>query len=582
MNATDDDLIVQPLIPLNALNITWLDILLPPLLILSSLLLYTLYNERTPIGRRAHVYRMITTHARFLPVASKHAFSYSTVFFGFDLSELENGSLNTSRLFRWDSSLWSIFSISPGDYLDKMQEGTTQGIRERLNIACEANGVSASQLGSVYMVTMPGYMGFHGINPLSVYFGYSELDGKRILKVVVLEVHNTFGERHLYYMQPGVNEDTMENERYGKSPVGSLWYSLELLPRSYAHQWTFPRSFHVSPFNDRSGYYQVSLVDPLLNLSMNTQPYFAVKVVLLTAETKEKKLMADLKGHAVPLSESSALSAIFQFPLALFLTTPRILYQAAKLHYKKKLDVFPKPEPVSSHAGELHSVNPVEAGGLAGNVLWQAADSTTEWVMEKLVAHLQQRVDHLWTADKRSVSIKITSTDPNDAPRTICATGQAAEELEIVYASYYFLIDILLSPSPELAILLGTKAERRWTVNNPHLFCLLLQSSFTAKSLSAQKLRRRQLMWSLSFATPEQAKSTEAFIKQIDKAITRPHFLDEDHGIQRTVFKQIMLQRSMYWVFGLMKARFVVGLEPWSEWVRAASVAQTSEGSIKD
>lgn len=343
---------------------------------------------------------------------------------------------------------------------------------------------------------------------------------------------------------------------------------------SYAHQWTFPRSFHVSPFNDRSGFYQVSLVDPLLNLSTNARPYFAVKVVLLTADTKEKKLMADLKGQAVPLSESSALSAIFQFPLALFLTTPRILYQAAKLHYKKKLDVFPKPEPVSSHKDLMHSVNPVEDGGLAGNVLWQPADSTTNWVLEKLIDHIQHRVNHLWATEKSSISVKIASTDPSESPVHVRANGQAEEELEIVYASFYFLIDILLSPSPELAILLGTKAERRWKVSNPALFCFLLQPSSTNVSLSTQLLRKRQLNWSLSFATPDQTEAATSLTKRIDKATSRPHFLDCEKGIYGTVLKQVVLQRTMYWVFGLTRARCVVGLEPWSEWVRAAALIE--------
>ena len=31
---------------------------------------------------------------------------------------------------------------------------------------------------------------------------------------------------------------------------------------SYDHQWTFRRRFHVSPFNDRSGFYTVSVKSP--------------------------------------------------------------------------------------------------------------------------------------------------------------------------------------------------------------------------------------------------------------------------------------------------------------------------------
>lgn len=85
-----------------------------------------------------------------------------------------------------------------------------EGIREKLDKCLKERGIGMEEVGRVYLVTMPSYLGFMGINPLSVYYCYEkEEDGEkgRTLKVVVLEVHNTFGERHIYVLQCGIEED---------------------------------------------------------------------------------------------------------------------------------------------------------------------------------------------------------------------------------------------------------------------------------------------------------------------------------------------------------------------------------------
>ena len=64
---------------------------------------------------------------------------------------------------------------------------------------------------------MPAFLGKEGINPLSVWFCYDKQDdratGERKLWSVILEVHNTFGERHVYVLEVGKGEDE-------KVPIG--------------------------------------------------------------------------------------------------------------------------------------------------------------------------------------------------------------------------------------------------------------------------------------------------------------------------------------------------------------------------
>jgi len=67
--------------------------------------------------------------------------------------------------------------------------------REELKDLVEQHGVDPQEMGRIWMVTMPSYLGFVGVNPLSVYFCYRKGGGEARLLCVVLEVHNTFEER---------------------------------------------------------------------------------------------------------------------------------------------------------------------------------------------------------------------------------------------------------------------------------------------------------------------------------------------------------------------------------------------------
>ncbi|WP_018156329.1 DUF1365 domain-containing protein [Demetria terragena] len=70
----------------------------------------------------------------------------------------------------------------------------------------------------------------HVFNPLTVYWCW---DAEESLACVIAEVHNTYGERHAYLVRP---DDRARAE--------------------------VDKAFYVSPFNDTSGYYSMSLPPP--------------------------------------------------------------------------------------------------------------------------------------------------------------------------------------------------------------------------------------------------------------------------------------------------------------------------------
>ncbi|KAH9984716.1 hypothetical protein BJV77DRAFT_1089086 [Russula vinacea] len=177
-------------------------------------------------------------------------------------------------------------------------------------------------MDDAWILTMPSYCGFEGINPLTVYFCYRK--DRPQLWVVVLEIHNTFGERHVHILEVGKNEEPPD--------------------ANFDHQWSFPRAFHVSPFNDRLGTYTVSVRAPLFHGDSGiTLPLIRIH---LHSPAGPLKFSASLRArHAAPFKANAVLTALVAHPFILFLTLPRILYQAAVLHYRRRLNVYKRPEP---------------------------------------------------------------------------------------------------------------------------------------------------------------------------------------------------------------------------------------------
>lgn len=153
-----------------------------------------------------------TTHARFLPNPARHAFSYPLLYLGVDIDSLQCGRLDVGRLVRYGGSpSRTILGLRSDNYLSP-RKGS---LRRKVEMLLESRGISPEELGRVWLVTIPSFVGFEGINPLSVWYCYkrpadhndlSRVEGQSELLCVILEVHNTFGEKYVaclcsYYMK---------------------------------------------------------------------------------------------------------------------------------------------------------------------------------------------------------------------------------------------------------------------------------------------------------------------------------------------------------------------------------------------
>lgn len=110
------------------------------------------------------------------------------------------------------------------------------------------------------------------------------------------------------------------------------------------------RAFHVSPFNDRLGTYKMLCKDP-------SSGYLDMRIVMYAGQDNKsqlkKKMVATVSGPSYILSMNSVLYAIIRYPFDIFLTFPRILKEAYKLHYSKKLGIYHRPIPIEGTVVKL-------------------------------------------------------------------------------------------------------------------------------------------------------------------------------------------------------------------------------------
>jgi DUF1365 family protein len=138
---------------------------------------------------QSYILRSITSHTRFLPVDSRHAFTYPVLSLLLPLSSLEAGQLSLLNgfLFSFGGIHGRILGLRSAGYLYD-DSGKEPSIRKKLGEALRQFGIerAGDQMGDAWILTMPSYFGFEGINPLTVYFCYRQ--GCPELWIVVLEV----------------------------------------------------------------------------------------------------------------------------------------------------------------------------------------------------------------------------------------------------------------------------------------------------------------------------------------------------------------------------------------------------------
>ncbi|KAF4568244.1 hypothetical protein EYR40_010358 [Pleurotus pulmonarius] len=502
---------------------------------------------------RGYVLRNKVTHQRLLPEPSSHRFVYPTVCLLVSLSALEKGALDIGRgwLFGYGGLFGRFTGLRPDPYLtaggSKGNGSTIHGRLIQVLLPRFAN--AAELLVDSWMMTMPSFLGFEGINPLTVYFCYNSAGN---FWLCILEIHNTFGESHVHVLEVGRDED--------------------IPPNSYDHQWTFRREFHVSPFNDRSGFYTIAIKLPshppmsAACAQATTCPLPVVRVQLYSdSETAPSpgplKLVAVLRcTSSAPLTAPSLLSALLRAPMGLLLSFPRILYHAWILHYVKRLDVFLRPEPFPTNPDwGPGATNPAKLPQ-PGGVKWQSESLFERFAKQRVVTFLQQR------SESTGISVSLVSANPetprDDFPASSAQTPKSDRRLQIDYLTPRFFTILFLSPSAAHALLLGHTSERVFFPSSTELFLEVFSVSMSSVS---------------TLSMPQQARVQGiprllAHSRNLPVPSSHPLDLGWNVTVTWSLVKLLrVLEEAERWIFGIARARPVKGNEPWKQWERAES-----------
>jgi uncharacterized protein len=230
----------------------------------------------------------------------RNLFRYRVYMWHVDLDELDELD---RRLWAFGHDRRALTTIRARDHLGDPR----RTIRENLQRYLSAHGIDLAD-GRVSLLTNARVLGYV-FNPLSLFYCHRP-DGA--LRCVVAEVHNTYGERHCYLLEPG--------ER-GRASAA--------------------KEFYVSPFLTVDGTYEMSVVAPDERLS----------VQMALRQGGERVFAASLTGRRMPLTNATVARMLLRHPLMTARVTSLIHLQGVKLFLRGVVRAPRPPHPPQEHVG---------------------------------------------------------------------------------------------------------------------------------------------------------------------------------------------------------------------------------------
>jgi len=247
------------------------------------------------LPRPPAIYLGTVHHRRFRPKA--HRFSYPLFMVLLDIDRIPE-ALQASRLL--GHGRWNWASFHDQDHLGDPK----LPLRERLRRDAREHGFELPD-GPVLLLTHLRYLGYC-FNPVSYYYCH---DREGALRFVVAEVHNTFGERHTYWMDAA----------RGARRKGALAFDV-------------PKAFHVSPFLSMDCRYRWTF----------TEPGERLRVLVAEFEAGAFTFFAGLELVRQPWSAASVRRTLFRFPWMTLKVIAAIHWEALWL-WIKRVPVFTHP-----------------------------------------------------------------------------------------------------------------------------------------------------------------------------------------------------------------------------------------------
>ena len=253
-------------------------------------------------------------HTRLRP--KRHAFAYPTYFLMLPLRSLK-GAADTAAD---KDSVWAInrpgalsfFESDHGDGRSPQQGGALGWLDELL----QREGIHDAS-GEVWLHTYPRVLGYT-FKPVSFWYCHRAPDEQGgALRAIVVEVNNTFGERHCY---------VLDAPQYGVEQRAS-------------------KVLHVSPFNPVQGHYRFRFMRTVQGgqeRSVARVDYYKSDVADSTCATA--LLQTSVSGTLEPITPAVLRKALWRYPAMTLGVLLHIHTQALRL-WLKNVPFFRKPPP---------------------------------------------------------------------------------------------------------------------------------------------------------------------------------------------------------------------------------------------
>jgi cyclopropane-fatty-acyl-phospholipid synthase len=308
----------------------------------------------------SQIFTGVVSHGRYWP--QKHDFSYPVYFYRFDLNELPELD---RTLPGFGYNRFSIVRMDDKDYLWRGNESLKEkvaGVLEKIGIAETINRIELISFAKYFNIIF---------RPVSFFLCYNS---ENVCKVILAEVHNTFKETHLYVLkEPHKQSETLCFE--------------------------IPKAFHVSPFFELSGKYNIRFKDDGQKIDIHIE--------LIRSEYGEKPVFfARLTGRGYPLEPRTLYRTLLKYPFNAMLNMPRIMRQALTLYFKKKLPIFSKPIPNSDYTMRKQLPSWFARQGMKFIFSLFKAQSTG-----KITIRLPEGESHVFGPDDSSISAKLVVKD---------------------------------------------------------------------------------------------------------------------------------------------------------------------------
>lgn len=254
-------------------------------------------------------------HRRVSPKA--HEFSYPVFLSFLDVDEIPE-LMSRSKCSSYNRWNWL-------SYFEKDHFGDPRiSLRERLEQDASKQGITIPN-GKIFLLTHLRYLGYV-FNPVSFYYFY---DRDEVLRLMMAEVNNTFGESRNYWLTPQCQTLSTNAKRYAT-----------------------PKELHVSPFMPMNLKYEWIFTDPAASLvaHMNTmadgKPFFDATLQLQRRAWTPRELRKVLAAY--PFMTLRVIAAIH--------------WQAARL-WLKGVPVFTHPGKIADSSSKSLATASSSEGG---------------------------------------------------------------------------------------------------------------------------------------------------------------------------------------------------------------------------